>query len=123
MTIRLSVAAVCVASALAAGVMWFGFSVAEASQGSTAQGTAPSPQPNMAEMMKMHEQMMAEMKAADGKLDALVRDMNVATGDAKVKAMAAVVYELVQQHKAMHGHMGQMHQQMMMGAKSGMMRK
>jgi hypothetical protein len=106
-----------------AGVMRFGFGVASTSaQGSAAQATAP-PRPAMQDMMKMHEQMMAEMKAADSKLDALVRDMNAATGDAKVKAMAAVVYELVQRHKAMHGHMGQMHMQMMMGAKSGMMRK
>jgi hypothetical protein len=29
---------------------------------------------------------------------------------AKVTAMAAVINELVQQHTAMHGRMGQMHQ-------------
>jgi len=69
----------------------------------------------MADMMKMHEQMMAEMKAADEKLDALVKDMNAATGEAKINAMATVVTELVRQHKAMHGHMSQMHQQMMGG--------
>jgi hypothetical protein len=67
----------------------------------------------MADMMKMHEQMMAEMKAGDAKFDALVKDMNAAAGDAKVNAMAAVVNELVRQHKAMHERMGQMHQQMM----------
>jgi hypothetical protein len=66
-------------------------------------------------MMKMHEQMMAEMKAAEAKLDALVTDMNAATGDAKVTATAAVVNELVRQHKAMHGRMGHMHQHMMGG--------
>jgi hypothetical protein len=37
----------------------------------------------MADMMKMHEQMMAEMKAGDAKLDALIKDMNAATGDAE----------------------------------------
>jgi hypothetical protein len=77
------------------------------------QGTTPQPQPGMADMMKMHEQMMAEMKAGDAKFDALVKDMNAAAGDAKVNAMAAVVNELVRQHKAMHERMGQMHQQMM----------
>lgn len=113
MTTRLSVAAVLMTLA-AAGVMRFGFSVASASaQGSAAQATAQPPRPAMQDMMNMHEQMMAEMKAADSKLDALVKDMNAATGDAKMKAMAAVVSELVQQHKAMHGRMGQMHQQMM----------
>lgn len=77
------------------------------------QGTTPQPQPGMADMMKMHEQMMAEMKAGDAKLDALVKDMNAAAGDAKVSATAAVVNELVRQQKAMHERMGQMHQQMM----------
>ena len=102
--------------------MRFGFSVASASQqGPAAQATAQPTRPGMHDMMKMHDQMMAEMKAADSKLDALVKDMNAATGDAKVKALAAVVNELVQQHKAMHGHMGQMHQQMM-GERGRMMR-
>ena len=67
------------------------------------------------EMMKMHEQMMADMKAADSRLDALVNEMNAASGDAKVNALAAVVTELVSQQKSMHAHMGQMHQQMMGG--------
>lgn len=121
MTTRLSVAAVLMALAVV-GVMRFGFGVAGASaQGSAAQATAQPPRPGMQDMMKMHEQMMAEMKAADSKLDALLKDMNDATGDAKVKAMAAVVDELVQQHKAMHGRMGQMHQQMM-GGRGRMMR-
>jgi hypothetical protein len=76
--------------------------------------------PNMQNMMKMHEQMMAEMKAADGRLDALVTQMNATTGDAKTTAIAAVVTELVRQQKSMHDRMGSMHQQMMMG---GMMKK
>ena len=88
-----------------------------------AQGTAPQAQPNMPDMMKMHEQMMAGMKADDSKLDALLKEMNAATGDAKVKALAATVTELVRQHRGAHGQMGQMHQQMMgmMGGR-GMMR-
>lgn len=88
-------------------------------QAPSAQAAQPRPS-NMQEMMKMHEQMMAEMKAADSKLDALVKDMNTATGDTKVNAVAAVVTELVRQQKSMHDRMGQMHQQMMMG---GMMMK
>ncbi len=84
----------------------------------TPQNSAPQatqPQPGMAEMMKMHEQMMAEMKASDATLDELVKDMNAAAGDAKVSAMAAVVNELVRQNRTMHERMGQMHQQMMGG--------
>ena len=79
----------------------------------SAQAAAPSP--DMPGMMKMHEQMLAEMKAADARLDALVKDMNAANGDAKVAAIAAVVTELATQDKSMHQHMSQMHQQMMSG--------
>ena len=65
------------------------------------------------QMMKMHQQMMAEMKAAAARLDALVTDMNAATGDARVTALAAVVNELARQQKAMSGRMGHMCEQMM----------
>src|SRR6266496_1859699 len=78
-------------------------------------------QPNMQEMMKMHEQMMADMKAANAKLDQLTQKMDSATGPAKVDATAAVVKELVSQHRAMCDRMGDMHQQMMSGR--GMMMK
>ena len=104
-----------------AGLLTLGAGIAQSGVGAeqttpqipAPQGTTPQPQPGMANMMKMHEQMMAEMKAGDAKLDALVKDMNVSAGDAKVNAMAAVVNELVRQQKAMHDRMGQMHQQMM----------
>jgi hypothetical protein len=80
-------------------------------------------QPDMAEMMKHHQQMMAEMKAADAKLGGLVAAMNSASGDAKISALAQVVTELVRQHKTMHEHMGMMGQHMMMGRGGrGMMR-
>jgi hypothetical protein len=78
--------------------------------------------PTMQDMTKMHEQMMAQMQAGDARLDALVKDMNAAKGDVKVDAVAAVVTELVTQHKAMHGHMGQMHQMMMGGRGMRMMK-
>ena len=78
--------------------------------------------PTMQDMTKMHEQMMAQMQAGDARLEALVKDMNAAKGEVKVDAVAAVVTELVTQHKAMHGHMGQMHQ-MMMGGRGMMMMK
>ncbi len=100
----------------------FEASTAVAAGPSSTQGSQSGEQaPSMPDMMKMHEQMMAEMKAADARLDALVKDMNAATGDAKVNAVAAVVAELVRQQKSMHDRMGQMHQQMM--GRRGMMRK
>lgn len=99
---------------LGAGIAQRGVGAEDATpQNPAPQGTTPQPQPGMADMMKMHEQMMAEMKAGGAKLDALAKDMNAAAGNAKVNATAAVVNELVRQHKAMHEHMGQMHQQMM----------
>lgn len=99
-------------------------SVAAQSASKSAQPREQAPW-NMQDMMKMHEQMMAEMNAADTRLDALVKDMNAATGDAKLNAVAAVVSELVRQQKSMHGHMGQMHQMMMMMMSGGgmMMKK
>jgi hypothetical protein len=99
---------------LGAGIAQLGVGAEETTlQNPAPQGTTPQPQPGMADMMKMHEQMMAEMKAGDAKLDALVKDMNAAAGDARVNATAAVVDELVRQQRAMHERMGQMHQQMM----------
>jgi hypothetical protein len=92
-------------------------------QAPPSQAPTPSRGPgsaNMQGMMKMHSQMMADMKAADAKLDALVTAMNASSGDAKLNAVAAVVTELVRQQKSMHEHMGQMHEQMMGG---GMMMK
>ena len=80
--------------------------------------TAPSAQPRMSDMMQRHQQMMADMKAADAKLDELVRAMNAATGDAKVAAMAQVINELARQHQAMHQRMGMM-DQMTMGMMGG----
>ena len=108
--------------ALALGATRLGFNVVEATQQTPpAQGATQPQPPSMQDMMKMHEQMMAEMTAGDAKLDTLVQAMNSATGAGKVDAVASVVSELVQQQKAMHTHMGQMHQQMMGGR--GMMMK
>ena len=95
-----------------------------AAQAPSTQGSQPREQapPNMQDIMKMHEQMMAETKAADSRLDALVKDMNAANGDANLNAVAAVVTEVVRQQKSMHERMGQMLQQMM-GGRGMMMKK
>ena len=113
---RVFVAAGCVVLAVSFGATRFGFAAGEARQPSTAAQTdAQPPQGNAQDMMKMHEQMMADMKAGNAKLDALVKDMNAATGEARVSAIVTVVNELVQQRRAMHHHMGQMHHHMMGG--------
>ena len=109
---------VLVALVILPGVPRSGLAARDAAQ----QAPAQQPGSNMQDMMKMHEQMMAEMKAGDAKLDALVKDMNDAKGDAKVNALAAVVNELVRQHKGMHGRFGKMHEQMM-GGRGRMMQR
>lgn len=57
--------------------------------------------------MAMHEQMLAEMKANDARLEALLANVNTASGEAKVDALTAVVGELISQRKAMHEQMMQ----------------
>ena len=64
-------------------------------------------------MMAQHEKMMAEMKAADQRLDELVTKMNAASGQAKVDATAATVAEIVAQRKTMRTGMMGMHEGMM----------
>ena len=81
--------------------------------GAPAQTTAgPADQ---ADMMKRHQQMMADMKKADSELTALVTRMNAATGNEKVDAIAAIVTELARRQASMHERMGQMHMMMMGG--------
>lgn len=54
-------------------------------------------------MRAMHEEMSAEMKAMDERLDKLVIDMNTATTpEKKLEAAIAVINEMVAQHKKMH---------------------
>jgi hypothetical protein len=72
-----------------------------------------------AKMSEMHQKMEAEMKAQDAELDKLVADMNAATGDKKVDAIAAVVSKMVEQRKAMHEKMAVMHMGMMNSPKPG----
>ena len=64
-------------------------------------------------MMANHEKMMADMKAADQRLDGLVAKMNAASGQAKVDAAAVVVTEIVTQRKSMREGMMTMHEGMM----------
>ncbi|HKE88597.1 MAG TPA: hypothetical protein VKB50_32790 [Vicinamibacterales bacterium] len=77
-----------------------------------AAGRGASTAQGMPGRMMTHEEMMAEMKAADAKLDALVASMNSATGEDRIAAVTAVVNELVRQHKGMHARMGEMQQMM-----------
>jgi hypothetical protein len=77
-------------------------------------------------MMGEHEKMMADLKAADQRLDGLVAKMTAASGQAKVDATAAVVTEIVAQRRTMregmmkmqHGMMSHMMEHMQAGPQS-----
>ena len=62
---------------------------------------------------KMMADMMAQMKAADTRLNDLAQKMNAAQGDEKVRAIQEVVNELVKTQVSMHQHMAMMHEHMM----------
>ncbi|HET9867167.1 MAG TPA: hypothetical protein VFQ06_07745 [Nitrospira sp.] len=64
-------------------------------------------------MMAEKEKMMADMKAADQRLDALVATMNAASGMDKTAATAAVVSEMVTQRRTMRDGMMKMQEDMM----------
>lgn len=51
------------------------------------------------------DKMMADMQAADTRLESLTATMQSAQGEAKVMAMQDVVNELVKNQLAMHRHM------------------
>ena len=82
-------------------------------QGAGAATTAPAAPAMTPDMARMREQMMARMHANDAKLDALVKTMDAAKGEARVDAMAAVIRELVQSEKTTHGQMNDMRDHMM----------
>ena len=64
-------------------------------------------------MMAEREKMMADMKAADQRLDDLVATMNTASGMEKMAATATVVTEMVAQRRTMQEGMMTMQQRMM----------
>jgi hypothetical protein len=65
------------------------------------------------QMMAMHSQMMADMKAMNASLDRKVAAMNSAKGSAKVDAMAVVVNEMATQRTQMMAKMSGMQDKMM----------
>lgn len=77
------------------------------------QQTAPpdtmprqGPSPRGRGSMDDRQAMMETMRAQEKRLDALVEAMHAATGDdQRIRAVAAVVDELVAQHRAMHQRM------------------
>jgi hypothetical protein len=64
-------------------------------------------------MMAEHDTMMADRKAADERIDGLVKKMNSASASTKLEATTAVVTEMVKQRHAMDAAMMKMQQGMM----------
>jgi hypothetical protein len=62
---------------------------------------APSGAAGQRSMMAERQQMMAQAQAAEKRLDELVAKMNASRGSDKIEDIAAVVNELVAQHKRM----------------------
>ena len=77
----------------------------------------PPAQPSRGDhaMATMHKDMMARMAAEDTRLETLVADMNMLTGDLKIEAMAQVLTRLVKRQSMMRGQMMEMHDRMMRG--------
>ena len=74
--------------------------------------------PGAQSMATMNKDMMARMATEDARLEALVADMNMFTGEMKLEAMARVLTLLVERQSMMRKHMMDMHGRMMpeMGA-------
>lgn len=68
---------------------------------------------HMAERDRLQSQAMAHADSADARLERLTAEMNAASGSRKMDAMAALLNEMVAQHRAMR----QMRKQM--GAMTG----
>jgi hypothetical protein len=60
-----------------------------------------------------HDKMMADMTAGDARLEALTQTMTSASGNDKVRAMQALLTQLVQNQVGMHRQMSLMHDHMM----------
>src|SRR5579859_2404164 len=88
------------------------------------QSAQPAEMPPM-DCQAMMDKMQASSKAMDDRLATLVDAMNKAKGSAKVDRMAAVINEMVAQHKQMRDDMAammpQMMNHMMQHMQSGMM--
>ena len=61
----------------------------------------------------MHDKMMADVKAADARLEALAQAMKSARGHDQIAAMQELLTELVRNQVDMHRHMSTMHDHMM----------
>ena len=93
-----------VAALLSTGAVW----AQDEGMGGMWQGMGK----HRAEMVEMHKKIAEQLKTEDAELDKLAAEMNAATGEKKIDAIAAVVNKMVEQRKAWHAQMGAMHEKM-----------
>jgi hypothetical protein len=60
-----------------------------------------------------HQEMMARIAALDARIDMMVADVNMFTGELKTAAIASLLTAIVERDKATRETMMQMHEQMM----------
>jgi len=59
-------------------------------------------QPEHSELMPIHAKLLQMQKTQDAEIEKLLAEMNAATGEKKIDAIAAVIGKLVEQRKAMN---------------------
>jgi membrane protein involved in colicin uptake len=111
--IRAAIVAGCAVIAMAAAPGLAAQAAHDAHHPAAATVKAPDMAAKCQAMMAEHEKMMADMKAADQRLDDLVATMNTASGAEKTAATATVVTEMVTQDRTRRDGMMKMHQEMM----------
>jgi hypothetical protein len=74
---------------------------------------AMQPVPGGQSTATMQKDMMSRMAAEDARLETLVADMNMFTGEMKIDAMARVLTLLAERNLMMRRHMMEMHGRMM----------
>ncbi len=65
------------------------------------------------EIMQWHQKMMEKFKAQNAELDKMVQEMNAASGDKKVEAIAAIINKVMEERKAWFAEMEARHNKMM----------
>lgn len=76
-------------------------------------GGAQAAKPMGQDMMAGMKNMMARMAALDARVDTLVTDMNMFTGELRISAMASLLAALAERNKVMRDTMVKMHEEMM----------
>ena len=64
-------------------------------------GTGAADQQHHRELMPVHAKLMEKQKAQDAEIDQLLAEMNSASGEKRIDAMATVIRKLIEQRRDM----------------------